>query len=894
MQFKSQNGTGCLVNIWEENHISNADTSKTGANVPFVVESGVIALKGTANPFTIQEDDDDSLVSVFRIKTGYIRAMETSYGQLTDLYPDTNTQHYVEMYYGSTLAFTGYMQAQSFENNWVPSPRGLTFPIMSPLGLADGIKLNAIATPQRVSLASLLHEAITGLNAAYTKVIIPDVAHSIEGVVNSFAVSPYNPEFSSSVYDYNPVFAPITYAELIEGICNAFGWIVHDTPDALVFTMFDHFGDYAQYTLANLPTMSDKTIVADGSAVVALGTISQVAGADGKESTILPYKEIKIQYEGGNGASLSFDFDKVRMYSESHVGSRHCAFLQSMDGRLQTQFPNYYNALDEQTSLVAYPGVMLADCGGDSEMRQCVLVNVDPNWDFVTAPAFSLLFPYPPTVPTILNYKAKFGMWVSGMTDSDEEFEYTHYFLTAYAKVGNKYLLMDGTWGTSGQKRWLYDGIKIPAPPSRDVLELEFWIGNAGATPQAKLLSVEDISLKEDEEMFGKYKDKHASSDTINGSSGSYEDASISMLFSYVKEGSNMIGDVTYPMPTSYPYLRKSQLRLKAPFKMTLPAHPYCPLIDYWLNNKRWRIIAMDFEPWDDIYTLILHRSPCLDENASSFSVSVTGHVSSDAPAYVQKGSYLQINIFPDDGYDIDYIDVYMGGVNISADAWPGYGNVISIEEVTGVVSITVHTVAEALPYDAEVEYIESDGSAYINSGVKITSATTFDFSLILVETDVDTWLYGGRATSTTGHIACRLEVASNNRYCWRYSNGNNAVSANIVWGENRMYNTNDPRSLVIVESNSTRTLTRSSATFSTETDFMIFALKTSPTATPPVGAACMKFKSGKMWQGGTLVRDFIAVRVGQVGYLYDKVSKTLFGNANESGAFIIGNDKTT
>lgn len=692
MQFKSQNGTGCLVNIWEENHISNADTSKTGANVPFTVESGVIALLGAANPFTIQEDDDDSLVSVFRIKTGYIRAVETSYGQLTDLYPETNTQHYVEMFYGSTLAFAGYMQAQSFDNNWVPSPRGLTFPIMSPLGLADGIKLNAIATPQRVSLASLLHEAITGLNAAYTKVIIPDVAHSIEGVVNSFAVSPYNPDFSPSIYDYNPVFAPITYAELIEGICNAFGWIVHDTPDALVFSMFDHFGDYAQYTLQNLPTMSGKTIVADGSAVVALGSISQVAGAEGKESTILPYKEIKIQYEGGNGASLSFDFDKVRMYSESHVGSRHCAFLQSMDGRLQTQFLNYYNALDEQTSLVAYPGVMLADCGGDSEMRQCVLVNVDPNWDFVTAPAFSLLFPYPPTVPTILSYKAKFGMWVSGMTDSDEDFEYTHYFLTAYAKVGNKYLLMDGTWGTSGQKRWLYDGIKIPAPPSRDVLELEFWIGNAGGTPQAKLLSVEDISLKEDEEMFGKYKDKHVSSDTINGSAGSYEDANINMLFSYVKEGANMIGDVTYPMPTTYPYLRKSQLRLKAPFKMSPPSYPYCKLIDYWLNNKRWRIIAMDFEPWDDRYTLTLHRSPCLDENASSFSVSVTGHATSDAPSYAQKGSYLQINIFPDDGYDIDYIDVYMGSENISADAWPGYGNVISIEEVTGVVSIEVHT----------------------------------------------------------------------------------------------------------------------------------------------------------------------------------------------------------
>ena len=691
MQFKSLNETGCLVNIYEEDFASNADTTKTGADVPFAVESGVAELIGGATPFIIQENDSEDLTDVFRYKTGYIRAVETSYGQLTDLYPSTNTQHYVEMYYGSTLAFVGYMQAQSFDNNWVASPRGLAFPIMSPLGLAEGIKLNPINTPQRVSLATLLHEAITGLNAAYAKVIIPDVPHSIEGVVNSLVVSPYNPDFSPSIYDYNAVFSPITYAELIEGICNAFGWMVHDTPDALVFTMFDHFGDYAQYTVANLPTMSGKTIVANGAAVVALGTISQVAGADGKESTILPRKEIKIQYEGDNGASLSFDFDKVRMYSESHVGSRHCAFLRSMDGRLQTQFPNYYNALDENTSLVANTGVMLADCGGDSGMTQCVLVNVDSNWDLSTAPAFSLFFPFPPTVPTILNYKAKFGMWVSGMTDSDEDFGYTHYNLTGYVKVGNKYLLMDGTWGTSGQKRWLYDGIKIPAPPSRDVLELEFWIGyGGGATPQAKLLSVDGITFKEDEEMFAKYKSRNATADTINGAVGSDEDASIHMLFYYSKESSNMIGDEIYPLHTSYPYLRKSQIRLKAPFKLSMPSLPYCKLFDYWLTNKRWRIISMDFEPREDLYTLIMHRSPCLDDNASSFSISVTGNVTSDAPSNVQAGIYLQINIFPNDGYDIDYIDVYMGGDNISADAWPGYGNVVSIEEVTGVVSIEV------------------------------------------------------------------------------------------------------------------------------------------------------------------------------------------------------------
>ena len=43
----------------------------------------------------------------------------------------------------------------------------------------------------------------------------------------------------------------------------------------------------------------------------------------------------------------------------------------------------------------------------------------------------------------------------------------------------------------------------------------------------------------------------------------------------------------------------------------------------------------------------------------------------------------------------------------------------------------------------------------------------------------------------------------------------------------------------------------------------------------------------------GETVIDLIPVRVGSVGYMYDRVSGKLFGNAADSGAFIIGPDKT-
>ena len=51
------------------------------------------------------------------------------------------------------------------------------------------------------------------------------------------------------------------------------------------------------------------------------------------------------------------------------------------------------------------------------------------------------------------------------------------------------------------------------------------------------------------------------------------------------------------------------------------------------------------------------------------------------------------------------------------------------------------------------------------------------------------------------------------------------------------------------------------------------------------------KIRSVKIYNGENLLTDFIPVRVGQVGYLYDKVSGELFGNQG-SGNFTLGPDK--
>lgn len=52
------------------------------------------------------------------------------------------------------------------------------------------------------------------------------------------------------------------------------------------------------------------------------------------------------------------------------------------------------------------------------------------------------------------------------------------------------------------------------------------------------------------------------------------------------------------------------------------------------------------------------------------------------------------------------------------------------------------------------------------------------------------------------------------------------------------------------------------------------------------------KFKPMQIYMNDILVRDLIPVRVGNIGYMYDKVSGQLFGNSG-TGNFMLGQDKT-
>ena len=77
---------------------------------------------------------------------------------------------------------------------------------------------------------------------------------------------------------------------------------------------------------------------------------------------------------------------------------------------------------------------------------------------------------------------------------------------------------------------------------------------------------------------------------------------------------------------------------------------------------------------------------------------------------------------------------------------------------------------------------------------------------------------------------------------------------------------------------------------FTTPNNIVLFGARNNGTLVYPFFG---RIANCKFLRDGNTIRDFIPVRKNGVGYMYDKVSKQLFGN-DGTGSFTYGNDKNS
>ena len=257
-------------------------------------------------------------------------------------------------------------------------------------------------------------------------------------------------------------------------------------------------------------------------------------------------------------------------------------------------------------------------------------------------------------------------------------------------------------------------------------------------------------------------------------------------------------------------------------------------------------------------------------------------NVTSDAPVSVNIGGSLSVTLTATSGNNVqsNSVVVTMGGVDVTSTAYNHSTKKVTIAEVTGDVTIA----AIGRPYDAEVEYLQGDGTAYIDTGFKHDQDTRYVCQLAL--SSVATWSYpfGSFGGASGTNKLFTFGINSNKRITTYYGTGTShafsiSASGTHTFDLNKNAHTVDET-----------TYSFSTRTFESAYNTIIFGA-TQYTGDVSVSATVVKVYYFKIYDNGTLVRDFIPVRIGQTGYLYDKVGGTLYGNAAESGAFTYGND---
>ena len=200
------------------------------------------------------------------------------------------------------------------------------------------------------------------------------------------------------------------------------------------------------------------------------------------------------------------------------------------------------------------------------------------------------------------------------------------------------------------------------------------------------------------------------------------------------------------------------------------------------------------------------------------------------------------------------------------------------------------------LPYDAEVEFLQSSGMQWIDTGIVGNLETAYEVTFAPSRGDLQAVVIGRRTSATSRAIVTLAPSAANSGAIVSDFGDYNATRqtvnpATLAGGTFTAYNSKNRRSVYDFANGTEYVETTAYSTAFTTPGTLLLG-GTSSGMPSAANNFYGKIYACKIWQGGVLVRDYIPVRKGTVGYLYDRVSGLMkpFGNAG-TGDFVVGPD---
>jgi hypothetical protein len=263
VKFKSlRAGTDYTVNIYDENYSGNP-----------------IPLKGGAEPFVTQEDDDEDMFAPIRTQSGYIRIVDDGLdanGNAWDwktLLPSTDTDRPITLTDGNTVVWQGFMQSQNFGSVLYGNPQEREFPVQCPLSVLEGTDINFGHT-EIENFSYLLQRVVNTVD------VVSGGTENSSGVITSSGSIHINniyvqgnadaqqwllkridwQNFADEDSDGN-IIARFNLYQCLEDLCRFWGWTARTYRNNVYLTCADDSTEQLWLTLtrANLDTMAIGT-----------------------------------------------------------------------------------------------------------------------------------------------------------------------------------------------------------------------------------------------------------------------------------------------------------------------------------------------------------------------------------------------------------------------------------------------------------------------------------------------------------------------------------------------------------------------------------------------------------------------------------------------------------
>lgn len=187
---------------------------------------------------------------------------------------------------------------------------------------------------------------------------------------------------------------------------------------------------------------------------------------------------------------------------------------------------------------------------------------------------------------------------------------------------------------------------------------------------------------------------------------------------------------------------------------------------------------------------------------------------------------------------------------------------------------------AEALSYEV-LEYLESDGYQYIDTGLSAPANTIFKARIAVIDNSFTSGLIGTRASTVISAYSYNLFIINKTVRIDPIGNGQVYVNISLDVPFNVECT---PDKIVVNEVAHANAVAKKSC----GKTFYLFNFNNNGDGVYAERGTPQRLYSFRLWHGETLVADMLPARKDGVCCLFDKVTQTFFYNAG-SGEFIAG-----